>query len=278
MSVHLLNGKLVPEEELLISARDLGLTRGYAVFDFLITYPHHRPFKLKEHIDRLFNSAKHIGLDIPWSKKKVMQWVYEALEANKSKDEKAIKIIVSGGPSNTMYATATPTILILIDPHHPTSKEELSHGVTVMKVKHTRYRPEAKSNNYIEAIKQHKIGKAINAEEIFYYNDQQVFEGARSNIFALIDGKLLTPKSNRLAGITRGVLLEILKLDVPVEEKDFTIEQLLQAKEVFFTGSGKEVVPVTQIDDKKVGDGNVGPITKEVIRQFRAYTLSNEWS
>lgn len=274
--VHFLNGKLVTEKELLVSARDLGFTRGYAVFDFLITY-HHKPFKLSEHIDRLLHSAKLIGLKVPWSKKQIMQWVQEVLDANKSNEEKAIKIIVSGGVSNTMYMSPTPTILIIVDPHHQTSQQELEKGVNVMTVKHTRYSPEAKTNNYIEAVKMHQHGAKMKAEELFYYDDKQVFEGARSNIFALIDGKLLTPKSNRLAGITRAVLLDILKLDVQVVEKDFTLKKLLSAEEIFFTGSGKEVVPVTKIDGKKVGNGKVGKITKEVLHQFREYTLSGKW-
>lgn len=275
--VHFLNGKLVTEEELLLSARDLGFTRGYAVFDFLITY-HNKPFKLSEHIDRLLHSAALIDLKVPWSKKQIMQWVHEALDANEKDEEKTIKIMISGGASNTMFVSPTPTILVIVDPHHPTSEEEIEKGVGVMTVKHTRYAPEAKTNNYIEAVKQHQKAIKLKADELFYYDDKQVFEGARSNIFALIDGKLLTPKSNKLAGITRAVLLDILKLDVPVVEKDFTLKQLLEAEEVFFTGSGKEVVPVTKIDGKKVGNGQVGSVTKEVIQQFRDYTLSGNWS
>lgn len=274
--VHFFNGTLVPEHKLLLSARDLGFTRGYAVFDFLITY-HHRPFKLAAHIERLLNSAKLIGLKVPWSKKQIMTWVLETLEANRSKEEKCIKIMISGGSSHTMFVAPTPTLVITVDPHHPTPQSELEHGVGVMTVKHVRYAPEAKTNNYIEAVKQHQQAAKIKAEELFYYDDKQVFEGARSNIFALIDGRLLTPKSNRLPGITRAVLLDILKLAVPVVERDFTLKQLLGAKEVFFTGSGKEIVPVTRIDGKKVGNGFVGPITQEVLRQFREYTLSGKW-
>jgi branched-chain amino acid aminotransferase len=133
--VHFLNGDLILEKELSISPRDLGFSRGYAVFDFLKTYPHHRPFKLKEHIDRLFNSAGLIGLQIPWSKEQVQDWVLKTLEANKAEGEKFIKIIISGGVSNTMLP-GDPTIVILVDKATEYPREQYEKGVGVIAVKH----------------------------------------------------------------------------------------------------------------------------------------------
>lgn len=275
--IHFLNGKLVPEEELSISPRDIGFSRGYAVFDFLKTYPHHHPFKLQEHIDRLFKSATLIGLEIPWDKDQVKGWVMETLDANKSDDEKFIKILISGGISNTMLPGNTPTIIILIDSATQYPKERYEKGIGITTVKHERYNPEAKSNNYIEGVKQAQKAKKIEAEEPLYYSDKQVFEGSNSNIFALIDGKLLTPTGGILEGITRNVLLEILKLEVPFEVRNFSLNELLEANEAFFTGSGKEITPITSIDGEPLGDGKVGYITKEVMRQYQEYTSSNLW-
>jgi len=275
--IHFLNGKLVSEEQLNISPRDVGFSRGYAVFDFLKTYPPHRPFKLKEHIDRLFNSANLIGLKIPWSQEQVRKWVLETLEANQSNEEKFIKIIISGGVSNTMLPSENPTIVILVDPAVQYPKEWYENGVGVISVKHERYCPSAKSNNYIEGVKQTQRAKTTGAVEPIYYSDTQVFEGSNSNVFAVINDKLLTPKTGVLAGITRAVLLEILKLDISVEVRDFTLDDLFRAKEVFLTGSGKEIVPVTSIDSQLINDGKVGPITKEVMRQFAEYVNSDLW-
>lgn len=277
-SVHLLNGKLVSEEKLLISPKDLGFTRGYAVFDFFVTYPHHKPFKLKEHIDRLFHSASVINLHIPWSKKEIEQWVYKTLDANKDSSEKAVKIIVSGGVSGSLVpAKENITLIILVDPRPEYPEDSYTKGVGVITARHTRYSPDAKTNNYIEAVKQAQEAQKINAVETIYYNNSQVFEGSTSNVFALINGKLITPKSNILPGVTRNTLLEILKLNVVVAAKDFPINDLLSTKEVFLTGSNREVTPVTKIDGKKVGDGKVGPITKEVMRQFKEYTRFDKW-
>lgn len=276
-AVHFCNGKFVTEKDLMVSARDVGFSRGFAVFDFLITYPHHRPFKLSEHIDRLFNSANFINLNIPWTKKQVGKWVMETLDKNKSSSEKSIKIIVSGGNSDTMLPGKSPTIIIIIDPKHEYPRENYEKGTGIITVKFQRYIPQAKTNNYIEGMKQTQKAKKIGAEEPLYYDDKQVFEGSNSNIFAVIENKLLTPKSNILSGITREVLLKILKLDIPVEVCDFPMEKLLKAKEVFYTGSGKEVTPVTKVDGKIIGNGTVGKITKEVMKQFREYTLSGKW-
>ena len=276
-STHFLNGTLVKENELVVSVRDLGFARGYAVFDFLITYPPQRPFLLEKHVDRLFRSAELIGLSMPWSKEQLRQWVCDTLAANNDGGEKAIKITVSGGVSDSLLPSGDPTITITVDPRHTYPAEWFEKGVGVITVKHRRYCPEAKSNNYIEAVSRAQAAKNSNAIEPVYYDETQVFEGAISNIFAVIGGKLLTPGSNILFGITREVLLQILWLDIPIEVKDFTIAELKEAQEVFLAGSNKEVVPVTQIDGTPVGDGAVGRITKEAMKQFRDFTLSNKW-
>ena len=277
MAINFLNGKLVSSEQLAISPRDLGFSRGYAIFDFLKTYPHHRPFKLSEHIDRLFNSADLIGLQMPWKKEDVQKWVTETLAANETDEEKFIRIMISGGESETMLPQNDPTIVILVDPAVEYPKEHYEKGIGVITVKHSRYTPAAKSNNYIEGVKQTQVAKKSGAVEPVYYSDDYVFEGSNSNIFAVIGGKLLTPANNILEGVTRGVLLDILKLDMPIEIKNFTLDELLGAPEVFLTGSGKEVTPVTRIDDKLVGDGEVGSVTKEVMRQYKEYVYSDLW-
>ncbi len=276
-AVHFLNGALVSEKELTISVRDLGFTRGYAVFDFMITYAHHRPFMLAQHIDRLFNSANIIGLSIPWTKEQISRWVLETLAANKDQNEKAIKIIISGGISNSMVPNGNPTIAILIDPRPVFPIEFYEKGIAIVTAKHNRYEPLAKSNNYIEGVKQAQIAAAHSALDPIYYNDEQVLESSTSNIFAVINNRLITPNSNILPGITRNVLLSILKLDIPVVAEDFKLEDLLAAQEVFFSASNKEVMAVTKIDGKDVGDGRVGPVTKDAMRQFQEFTLSDQW-
>lgn len=273
-NIHFLNGKLVAEDQLLISPRDLGYSRGYAVFDFLRTYPHHKPFMLQRHIDRLCRSADVIGLLIPWKKQQLTDWIFETLNANKTDDEKVIRITISGGPSNTLLPPDTPTIVIIVDPAINFSQELYNKGVNINLVEFKRYRAEAKTNNYIEAIKQIQHYKS---DEIVYYSNNVIYEGATSNIFAVIGNQLLTPKRDILNGITRGVLLEILKLDILIEEGDFSVEDLRGAAEVFLSVSGKEIVPVTKINGNLVSTGEVGPITRSVMQQFHDYVYSDLW-
>ena len=275
--VHFLNGNLVNESELKISPRDLGFSRGYAVFDFLRTYQKHKPFKLREHVSRIFNSAEKIGLQLPWTKDQVTNWVIQTLSANPDKGEKFIKIYFSGGTSDSMFPLGEPTIIILVDPCLEYPKEWYEYGTGAITVKHARYNSSAKTNNYIEGVRQTILAKKIGALEPVYYSDFQVFEGSNSNVFAVMNGELVTPKSNILEGITRGTLLEILKLDLPIKVRDFTIEELKEASEIFMTGSAKEVVPVVKLDGKDVGEGVVGSVTKEVMKQFGDFTASGFW-
>lgn len=268
-SRHFLNGRIVSESELLISPRDLGFTRGYAVFDFLITY-NGKPFKLDEHIDRLFNSADLIHLKIPWNKEQIKEWIMQTLQANPT-GEKTVKIIISGGISDFILPSGDPTIIIMVDPRYMYPASLYEDGMAVKTVKFKRTNPSAKTNNYVKAISE-MLQFEHGIEDAIYYDDKQVYEPTTSNLFALISGKLLTPKSNVLPGITKEVLLEILKLDIPVVEQDFRIEDLRNASELFLCSSNREIAPVVKMDGKDVGDGKVGPVTREVMRQFNEYT------
>lgn len=286
--IHFLNGKFVEEKDLVLSVRDLGFTRGYAVFDFLITYQRHQPFMISRHMDRLFKSANLINLSIPWTKKQVHMWVIDTLAKNPYNEtnevkEKSIRIMISGGVSSSLLSDSSKTtIAILVDDRHELPREVFEKGVNIITVKFLRYAPSAKSNNYIEAVKNTPRANEQHAFETVYYYDteacrDQVLEGATSNIFAVIKGRLVTPKTSVLVGVTRGVILDILKISIPLEIADFSIDELREADEVFLTASNKEILPVTKIDGVLVGKGLVGPITKEAIGQFASYVSSGGW-
>lgn len=276
--MHYLNGKFVTEEELVVPVRDLGFMRGYAVFDFLITYQGGKPFFLRRHVERLFNSARTIGLETPWSMEEVEARVMETLTKNADGGEKAIKIVVSGGVSSSLLPEpGASRLIIIVDPLHTFPEEVYTKGVSMTTDKHTRYAPSAKTNNYIEGVHQVQLAQESGSLEPIYYDDTQVFEGASSNVWAVIDGALLTPKTNILEGVTREVLLKILRLDIPVRAEDFTIEKLRGASEIFIAASNKEIMPVVKLDDRTVGAGTPGPITREVMKQFRTFTESDQW-
>lgn len=269
-NIHFLNGKFVDEDHLLLSPRDLGYSRGYAAFDFMITSGG-RPFMMDRHINRLFNSCQAISLRVPWSKQQVTDWVQQTIDVNELRDEDMVlRIIISGGSSGTLTPAKTPTIVIIVEARMVLPREDYANGVRILLTEFDRYEPQAKTTNYVQAI------RVMNAaphdiDEIIYFSNDMVREGTRSNIFALINDILTTPKTGILGGVTRDVILNDLELTVQTESRDFTIQDLLSATEVFITATGKEVMPVTKINDGPVGDGTVGDVTKEVMAKFKDF-------
>jgi branched-chain amino acid aminotransferase len=273
-NVHFLNGQLVDEDHLLISPRDLGYSRGYAVFEFMIT-TNGKPFMIDRHIDRLYNSCKAISLNVPWSKHKIAGWIQETVDANELDDEDMVmRIIISGGSSWTLTLAKTPTVVIIVEARMVCPPEDYVDGVRILLTKFDRYEPQAKTTNYVQAI------RVMNAapddvDEIIYISKNMVREGTRSNIFAVINGILTTPKTGMLGGVTRGVILNDLELSLQAEARDFTVQELLDSTEVFITATGKEVMPVTKINNVPVGNGRVGDVSKEVMTKFKNFFESN---
>jgi branched-subunit amino acid aminotransferase/4-amino-4-deoxychorismate lyase len=267
---HFLNGSFVPEEKLLISPRDLGFVRGYAVADFIVTYGT-VPFKLTAHIDRLFTSAAIIGLRLPWTKEDVRSWARETLDRNDPTIEKTLKIIVSGGISDSMRQADVPTIVMMVSKRKRHQKEVYEKGIKVVSCQYRRPFPKAKHTYYVEAIRQLAEIDDPDVQDVIYYDTDQVYEGSGTNLFAVIENKLVTPQSHIVEGVTRNTLLEILSLSIPVEVRDFSFEELRTASELFLTGSNSEVRGVVEMDGNKVGNGKVGEVTREVLRQYRAY-------
>ena len=269
-NIHFLNGKLVDEDHLLISPRDLGYSRGYAAFDFMITSGG-RPFMTDRHMDRLFSSCRAISLNVPWSKQQVADWVQQTVAANALENEDIVmRIIISGGSSGTLAPAKMPTIVIIVEPRILCRSEDYANGVCVLLSEFDRYEPQAKTTNYVHAV------RTMNAappgiDEIIYYSNNMIREGTRSNIFAVINGVLTTTKTRVLEGITRSIILNDLVLSTKPQARDFTVQELQRATEVFITATGKEIMPVTKIDDMLVGNGAVGSVTKEVMTKFKNF-------
>lgn len=273
----MINGKLVLEKNLKIPVRDLGLLRGFAVFEFLVTY-NNKAFMVDAHLDRLLHSASSINLFHPWSKEKIKNMITKTLKANPKSFDKTIKIILTGGESEDGFIPQNkPSLIIVLDKWKKLPASYYKKGIRLIAIKHRRRIPESKTTDYLEAVKNsHRLQKE-GAFEILYYSGSQVYEGSRSNIFALIKGELVTPKNNILKGVTRKVVLEKLKLPIPVMEKNFNIEELYKADEVFITKSNDEIVPVVKINSQIIGCGKVGKITKLAMKKFREFIKSESW-
>lgn len=226
---------------------------------------------MDRYVDRLFNSCQAISLSVPWSKQQIADWVQQTVDANELDDEDMVmRIIISGGSSGTLMPAKTPTIVIIAEARMSCPAEDYAKGVRILLTEFDRYEPQAKTTNYVHAVRVMNSAPD-DVDEIIYFSNNMVREGTRSNIFAVIDGILITPKTGMLGGVTRSVILNDLELTIQAKARDFTVEELNNATEVFITATGKEVMPVTKINDAPVRDGKVGDVTKEVMIKFKNF-------
>lgn len=266
-SIFYLNGQFLPAAEAKIPLNDLGLARGYGVFDFLRTY-NGRPFHLEDHLHRLARSAHQIELTLPCSLTELADLVHETLKRNNFA-ESTIRIMVTGGTSaDLMLPDGPSTLAIMVHEVKPTTQ---SSG-TVITVRLQRDWPTVKSLNYIPAIMAMKKAKPAGAIEALYVNNQdEILEGTRHNFFGICNGRLVTPKDGILHGITRQVVLHIAQGVLPIEERPVRLAELATWDEAFISSSSKEVFPITQVDEQLIGDGQIGAYTRQLQQKFSEY-------
>jgi branched-chain amino acid aminotransferase len=275
MSVFYIDGEFVNDHDAYIPATDLAVMRGYGVFDFLRTY-NGQPFELEAHVQRLRNSAGLIELDVPWSDDDIASIVHQTLARNPREDgrEQNVRIIVTGGPSaNGLMPLGESRLLVMVTPATPIPPEHYAQGVKVITERIERYIPDAKTLNYIPAIKAMKRAARENAVEAIYVDREgRALEGTTTNLFAFYGDTLVTPSAGILPGITRGVVLRLARPLFNVQERSIPLDELLRADEVFISASNKQIMPVVKVDDTTIADGKPGPRTRRVMDAFGALT------
>jgi branched-chain amino acid aminotransferase len=272
MAVYYIDGTFVDEGEAVLPVRDLIILRGYGVFDFLRTY-NGRPFHLEEHLTRLRNSARLIGLHCPWSNDELASIVHQTLARNDF-EESNIRLLVTGGDSEDGISPGpNPRLVVLIGDALRFPETCYRDGVKIITARLNRYIPGAKSIDYIRAIVTLKDAKAAGAVESIYVTDEDhVLEGTTSNLFIVKAGVVSTASEDILPGITRDVLLKILKPEFELQVRPVLRQELLEADEAFLASSNKEVMPVVAVDDQAIAGGRPGPVTRKVMSIFRDYT------
>ncbi|HDL64748.1 MAG TPA: branched-chain amino acid aminotransferase [Proteobacteria bacterium] len=270
--IYYIDGEFVEASKAVIPVNDLALLRGYGVFDFLRTYGG-KPFCVEEHLFRLKNSARLIGLPFPWTVDEVIEIVNQTLALNHHL-ESNIRIIVTGGPSDDFITPGSqPRLLVLVGElrHYP--PEWYSRGVKVITVIGRRAIPGAKTINYLSALVSLEAAHGQGAvEAISIDRDGKVGEGQTSTVFAFIGDRMVTNEDGILPGVTRELILSLTEPEFAREIREITISELLQAEEIFMTASNKEVFPVVRVDDTVISDGKPGPRTRRVMELFRDYT------
>jgi branched-chain amino acid aminotransferase len=266
------NGKYVTSDQAYLPLQDLGIVRGYGVFDFLRTY-NRVPFKLREHVQRLQKSAELIGLSLPWSTEEIEGISQDTLGRN-NLPEANIRIVVTGGSSaDFITPIGQPSLAVIVTPVSSYPVEYYERGVKVGTVQMERFIPRAKTLNYISAIMALQQAKLTNAIEAVYINQQgHVLEGTTTNFFVFRESQLITPKENILNGITRNVVLELAKNRFEIVEQPISYSELSRCDEAFITSSTKEIMPVVQIDELDISTGKPGENTQLLMHLFHNYT------
>ena len=277
-----IDGKYCDEKNAKISVFDHGLLYGDGIFEGIRAY-NGRVFKLKEHIDRLFCSAKAILLDIPISHAEMMKAVVNTCRKNKLRDG-YIRLVVTRGIGTlglNPNRCKRGSVIVIADKIQVYPKEMYDNGMAIVTVATTRnlhsaLNPAIKSLNYLNNILAKIEANNAGVEEAIMLNSEGfVAECTADNIFILKGGKMYTPplSAGALYGITRGVVMDMAQeAGVDVSEPNLTRYDVFNADECFLTGTGAELIPVTKVDGRVIGTGKPGPITRSLVKSYHALT------
>ncbi len=271
-----LNGQVLSEEDARISILDIGLLRGFGIYEAMAAH-NGTIFRYDDHITRFQKSAAFLRIDMPHTTDEIQQIILNLVEKNGLAHRRVnIKCILTGGHAHNgiEYTGTTPTFYVFIEEWKALDASYYSAGAHLMTHEHLRQYPQYKTTNYITAVLLQKEMKGSGALEILYVWKNEVLECATSNFFIIKNGTLITARENILTGVTRNVVIELAtKAGYPVEERVYTQDELWNADECFLTSSFKDVVPVVTIDTHTIADGSVGHHTKKVMGLFQDYFL-----
>jgi branched-chain amino acid aminotransferase len=274
-----LNGEFVTKENAKVSVYDHGFLYGDGIFEGIRVYKGNI-FKLKEHLDRLYDGAKSITLEIPLSYEEMQNAIVETVRKN-GFDKLYIRVVVSRGDGNLGLDPRRcfrPNVVIIVEPLALYSEEDYANGLKLISVSTRRNIPDAlnpkiKSLNYLNNILvKIQANHAGVGEALMLNKDGYVTEGSGDNIFIVKNGKIITPPCylGALEGITRGAIIDIChKLGLPIKEEPFTLHDVYTADEAFLTGTAAEVIAVREVDGRIIGEGKAGPITTKLLQEFR---------
>jgi branched-chain amino acid aminotransferase len=258
------NGDIIAYEACRLHISDLQLQRGYGIFDFFRSRNGQIPW-LEDYAARLFNSLALAGIETGLDMVQFMKLIHELEEKNKLENS-AFKVIVSGGYSENLESvTGEPNVIILNIPWK--SPDPFSHeqGVGLITHDFVRPNPEIKTLYYFNTLMLHRKLREFNAVDVLFHNEM-ISEASRANLFFVRKGRIITPGSHILEGVTRK---QLLRMFGEIRVEDIAYERLFGFDEIFLTSSSRDVTPVVSVDGKKIGTGRPGPVTREILSEFR---------
>jgi branched-chain amino acid aminotransferase len=275
------DGTLYAKDDARISVFDHGFLYGDGVFEGIRVYDGN-VFRLKEHIDRLYQSAKTIALEVGMTPEQLTQAVLDTIAVNEQRDA-YVRLVVSRGPGDLGIDPANcshSTVVIIVAQNKLYPQELYDKGAPIVTSSVRRIPiqcldPRIKSLNYLNNIMAKLDARRAGALEAVMLNHQgRVAECTADNIFFLAGGVLKTPDlmNGALPGITRASVLDIAReMGLPSEEGNYGLHDLYNADEVFLTGTGAEIVPVVSVDGRVIGTGKPGVMTKKLLDGFREF-------
>ena len=274
-----INGAFVPKEEAKISVYDHGYLYGDGVFEGIRAY-NGRIFRLDRHLDRLYDSARYLMLEIPLSKQQMGAAIVETVRRCGLRDA-YIRPVISRGVGDLGLdprKCKVPTVVIIVDTIQLYPKEAYERGLRAVTAAVRKVRPDAvsvqaKTLNYLNSILARLEANRAGVEEaLMLQGDGYVCECSADNIFLVRGGEVWTPPAHLgiLQGVTREAVMELARRQgLPMLERVFTLYDVYTADECFLTGTGAEVGPVVEVDGRRIAAGTPGPITQRLIAAFR---------
>lgn len=268
------NGKIIPKNKAGLPIDDIGILRGYACFDFLRTY-NGKIFLFNEHWQKIQKGLKFLGLNLPFTSKELKKIIQKLIQRNRL-SEASIRLVFSGGKTinSLKFNPQKPTIFILIDKPHKFPSHYYHKGVALKTYNFKRRYPEIKITNYFEAVRLMNRLPYKNFHDVLYCWDNKILEASTANFFLIKKGTLTTPLKDVYLGTTRNLVLKLAKKNFPIREQNIYLSDLKKAEEAFITSTSRGIMPVTKIDNQKIGSGKVGEKTKYLITIFKKITQS----
>lgn len=258
------DGQIVPTESATIHPADIGLIRGYGIFDFFRTV-NYKPLFLEDYLDRFTSSAEKTYIPLEYSREELRIIISELIEKNDLK-EGGLRMLLSGGVSENHFSPGKGKLFIFAESLIFPTRQKYEEGIKLLALEHVRAIAEIKTTNYAFPVWHSMQWQKAGAEDVLYHQDGEVSESSRSNFFIVKDGIISTPDRHILMGITRK---QIMALDGNVQIRSVSFNETLDADEAFISSTTKILLPVTKIDEHSIGTGKPGPVTLDILKKFK---------
>ena len=260
------NGEILPIDSPVFKTNDLGLLRGFGLFDYFRTY-NGVPFRWNDYWQRFENSARLLKLTLPATQGETEKVLADLL-AMSGENEVAFRFVLTGGYAPDSVNVVEPNFLIRTEPLPQDNPAGRLKGIKVLPYEYVRDLPEVKTTNYVHMVLMADEMRRQQAADLLFHKDGEVSELTRSNVFIFSGDKLITSDRNILNGITRRVVLELAATDFEIEVRPVTYREVVTADEIFTTSTTKWVMPVIQIGELPVADGLAGKRTLFLQEKF----------